>query len=72
LKIAEFSVSAPKGLKYYGVHYLRHHTIQILKAETKTIQMRQNLAGYASGRVSQKFLVPGAMKNTLKCQCLYP
>jgi len=72
LKIAKFSVSAPKGLKYHGVLYLRHHTIQILKVEIKTIQMCLNLGGYTSGRVGQKFLVPGAMKNTLKCQCLCP
>jgi len=32
------------------VHYLHHHTIRILKVETKTIQMRPNLAGYTSRR----------------------
>ena len=32
------------------MHYLRHHTIRILKVETKTIQMRPNVAGYTSGR----------------------
>jgi len=58
LKIAEFSVSAPKGLKYYGVHYLRHYTIQILKVETKIIQMRPNLAGYTMGRGCWKILGP--------------
>jgi len=49
-KKSDFSVSAHKGLKYYDVHYLRHHTIRILEVETKTIQMRPNLAGYTSGR----------------------
>ena len=43
-------MSAHKGLKYYDVHYLRHHTIWIPKVETKTIQMRPNLAGYTSRR----------------------
>jgi len=58
LWIAEFSVSVPKGLKYNGVHYLRYHTIQILKVETKTIQMRLNLAGYTTGRGWWKILGP--------------
>jgi len=49
-KIRFFYVSAHKGLKYYDVHYLRHHTIWIPKVETKTIQMRPNLAGYTSRR----------------------
>jgi len=54
-KSGYFYVSAHKGLKYYDVHYLRHHTIRILKVETKTIQMRPNLAGYTSGGVGRKF-----------------
>jgi len=53
-----FYVFAHKGLKYYDVHYLRHHTIRILKVETKTIQMRPNLAGYTSGRGWSKILGP--------------
>jgi len=51
-------VSADKGLKYYNVYYLRHHNIRILKGETKTIQMRPNLAGYTSGRGWSKILGP--------------
>jgi len=50
LKKSDFSIFP--HTKYYDVHYLRHHTIRILKVETKTIQMRPNIAGYTSGGVT--------------------